>query len=346
MKHLKVVLLTLVILLSSFTITYADFEVSKPWKNLGLNDESLLFLKEYNIHPTDLCDYVELQNNLLNLDSNFKFRSINEELSSLKLQAKANDFTSEQVNEYIKGLLSGTTEVVGISEKAITGDRYEARAVNRPNDDGIGYEVKSENGYRQTTAFAKIPSAYRGDSNDTSAYMFWTLQDKIDIGIWYGHGHHGTGWRVFWNKEGSPMGSVSIPESGLYAGREVYFNVEILNREYARIKIFNASNFSDVVCDYSIYIGGLGISKEYNSFNRQITLCREGAVFSGGAYIRDARFWDAYIYSSSGYSKTLSSNCVSNHVGSFGTNNSNKRKVKVDSNFTKKWYAEKISIDF
>lgn len=80
--------------------------------------------------------------------------------------------------------------------------------------------------------------------------------------------------------------------------------------------------------------------------NRQITLCRLNG-FTGGGYLTGAEFSNAYIYKTNGtYAQTLASNCASGRTGAFGTNNTTKNLVKVDSSFTKQWYAEKVSINF
>lgn len=347
MKKITSIVLTLLLVIGSTAVGFASdtsYTAEKLGKD-GLSKEAVAFLQEHgveldamkNVPKTDMEDFAS--NSEIDQLSISDPNSLDSSIISLKHQTEANNFTDEQVQAYVEGLIDHPTTILGNLNGGIS-----LKANNRPDDDGVGYEVKSKDGYYQTTAFAKVPNAYRGNSNDTSAYMFWTLRDQIDIGIWYSDGAGGTGWRVFWMSNG--VQNCTSPEAGLYSGRDIYFTMWVVDNNWARIKIVDKNNFNNGICDYSIYTGGLGITKTNNSMNRQITLCREGS-FTGGAYLSGAEFSDAYIYKTNGtYDPTMSSNCVAGRLGSFGTNNTTKKLVKVDSEFTKEWFSEKVSIAF
>jgi hypothetical protein len=113
---------------------------------------------------------------------------------------------------------------------------------------------------------------------------------------------------------------------------------------YLRFRVLDANDFSTVYYDISYYVGDHSIYRTNASFNRQITLCNDTANFYTGAYLKNGQFSDAYIYSSSGYSKTIASNTLSNRRGAFGTNSTTAQKVTVNSSTP--WYAENISISF
>ena len=356
MKKIQAVVLVFALIMSSSFLSYADVSVGNEELTNFLSEESIEFLKNHHVN----FDIFKQSIRTFSSGSNdYSVQSLNEEVLSLKRQTEANQFSDKQVQDYLIGLMSYPTKIVGKDRDA------HPMADNRPWDEGIGYEVASRSGYFETTAFAKIPHAYRGKYNDTSSYMFWTLSngtnDGIDIGIYYNNGSAGLGWRVCWTRDKqtfSPKnGKDDKLEKELYAGRNVYFDIKLTYNnskgysDFATIKIFDANNLTNKLCDYSIYIGGLGISRSQNNytnnyFNRQITLCRSGANFTDGAYMEDARFWDAYIYAYNGFAKTMAGNSIPNRVGAFGTNDSNKKKVMVDNSFTKQWYAEKVSIHF
>lgn len=347
MKKLTSIVITLLMIVGSTSLGFANDtnHAFEKLENDGLSKEAVEFLQEHgvdldivkDVSKTDMESFAsQSQLNKLSISDP---GSIDSAIISLKHQTEANDFTDEQVQAYVKGLVDHPTTILGELYGGIS-----PMAANRPGEDGVGYEVKSKDGYYQTTAFAVVPDAYRGNYNDSSAYMFWTLKDKIDIGIWYSDGDGGTGWRVFWmaNKK---QNSTS-PQSGLYEGRDIYFTTWVVDNNWARIKIVDGNNFSKVISDYSIYTGGLGITQTNNNMNRQITLCREGS-FTGRAYVDGARFYDAYIYKTNGtFEKTLSTNCVAGRLGSFGTNDTTKNLVKINRNYTEEWFSERVSITF
>jgi len=337
-KHL--IFLIVVAILCSATVCFAAHSTDVA-RDSVLSQESIDFLTQHNIdlsqfYSARINDTVVLRNGTITTNPN----NYDSAIMALKHQANAQGFTDEQIANYVRNMFEHPTVIANDLSNHET-----VRADNRPGDDGVGYEVKSQDGYYLTTACGMIPSAYRGSADDTSAYMFWTLKDAIDIGIWYSNGVEGLGWRICWLVNGS-LDSVSTPETALYAGRNVYFVMNIIDSNWAQIQIWDGITFIDKLCDYSIYIGGLGITKTNNNMNRQITLCRENG-FTGGGYMTNAEFSLAYIYTTAGtYALTTSSNTVSNHVGAFGTDNTTLLLVNVDTTNTVQWYQERVSIAF
>jgi hypothetical protein len=345
-KRLSLIVLCIIFLCSN-SLVFANDKLSDPSNsNSGLSDTALEFL---NAHNVDLDIFKSLS-----IENANSFRrtysggtnpnDYNSAILSLIDQTEAYGFSDLQIQKYVESLVNNPTVVVDTPANSGTS----LFAANRPNDDGVGYEVQSKNGYYQATAFAKVPSAYRGTANDTSGYMFWGVagySNGMDIGIWYSDGSGGTGWRVFYTKNGTTteLGGVN---SNIYAGKVLYFNAWVVDNYYVRIKITDGSddNWGAPIADYSIYSYDLGITRTNAYWNRQITLCRTGG-FTGSAYIRNAEFYDAYIYKTDGTnSRTTSTNCVSTNLGKFGTNNTTAQKVTVLS--SSPWYAEKVSINF
>lgn len=61
-------------------------------------------------------------------------------------------------------------------------------------------------------------------------------------------------------------------------------------------------------------------------------------------WAKNAEFYAANIYSSSGYSKTNANNTLTKNRGIFGTSSSNRYKVEI--NDSENWYEENINIRF
>lgn len=308
--------------------------------HIELDKEVVAFLKEHKIDPSILNNAIATEKSqlMINAKTATDPGDINEAVKSLIGQTKSYNFTNEQINNYIKGIVNTPTTAVGGNEG------ISLAAINRPGDNGIGYEVKSVDGYYETTAFGKIPSVYRGSNNASSAYMFYTVKDSIDVGIWYGTGTAGTGWRYCWTYAGQPMGTGYDLISGLTSGKNVYFQATVVDNYWIRFRVLDAADFSKVFVDISVYSGGYGITRTNNNWNRQISLCNDTKDFADGAYCRNAEFSNAYIYNDNNTSQTISSNTVSDRVGAFGTDDTTRQQVTVNSYSA--WYMENVSIDF
>lgn len=305
-----------------------------------LSKEAVEFLSEHGVDTS-----VFTINSLNTLDTETTIaNSYDESILALKDAAEANGFTDEQIQKYVEGLVSTPTTVVKSEDDAVS-----TYAVNRPGDNGIGYEVKSQAGYYQSTAYATLPTVNRAASSasPSSGYMFFTVSSAvqnwgIDVGLWYASGNGVEAWRGCYTANGQLVSGGII--SDLTAGDRVYMSAVVETNGYLRFRVLDANNFNKVYYDSSYYVGDKGIYRTNAAFNRQISLCNNAANFNTGAYLRNAQFSDAYIYSNSGYSKTVASNTLSDRRGVFGTNSTNAQQVTVNSSTP--WYAENISIYF
>lgn len=301
-----------------------------------LSEEAVAFLQEHNV------DTSIFEISTLSLDEETQIaNSYDESVLALKDAAAANNFTDEQIQKYVEGLVSTPTTVA-------PNDGISTLAVDRPYDNGIGYEVKSNAGYYQETAFATLPTVNRAASSGTysDAYMFYTVSGPkwgIDVGLAYCSGGGVEAWRGCYTPQGQLMQTKNL-SSTLKSGDRVYFNAVVETNGYLRFRVLDASDFSVVHYDLAYYVGDQGIYRSNAAFNRQISLCNGAKNFNTGAYMRNAQFSNAYIYASSGYSQTVASNTEANRRGVFGTNSTNRNQVTVNS--YSPWYAENVSINF
>ncbi|WP_281886782.1 hypothetical protein [Paenibacillus sp. YYML68] len=132
-----------------------------------------------------------------------------------------------------------------------------------------------------------------------------------------------------------------IPQ--LVAGKQIYMKNFIRSDGYAQFVVLDANNFSNVLADFYFYVGDRGIYPSNANFIRQITLCQAVKNFLNGAYMNNAQFSQAYLYSSSGYAPVSSANTTTRR-GVFGTNSTNVNQVSVNS-YTQ-WDSESVNIHF
>ncbi len=329
-------ILTLTCILSS---TVPAFAQSYKEDNYGLSNQAIEFL---NMHKIDISIFKNI-NDQSNAQSNSSADTISydEGILSLEKQAEAYNFNDNQIEKYIEGLVNTSTIILSSTSST-------PYSTNRPNDNGIGYEVKSNSGYYQETAFVTLPTVNRDGVYGSSGYMFYTIANSsesygIDVGLWYGYGSGGYGWRGFYTADGKQVAPNGLIDS-LTAGSAVYLQAYVTTNNYIRCRVLDANDFSTVYYDCSYYVGS-NISRSSAVIDRQITLCNDDADFSTGEYLNNAEFSDAYIYDTSGsYSKTLSTNTKSDYCGAFGTNNTTRDLVTV--NDYSEWYYEDVSINF
>jgi hypothetical protein len=113
---------------------------------------------------------------------------------------------------------------------------------------------------------------------------------------------------------------------------------------YVEFQALDAQNFSTVYADFIYYVGN-NISKANAVINRQITLCQDIKNFTNGSYMKNAKFTMAYLYTSAGTNAPVTSaNTAPTRRGAFGTNDTDRLKVTVNS-YTQ-WDSEDISIIF
>lgn len=314
----------------------------------GLNSEIIEFL---NMHNVDLSIFDDAKTEAIVTAEELHegANSYNESIASLINSTEAYNFTDEQVQAYVRGLVETPTTVVDRNVDSTLSTDEPPSSQNRLIDNGIGWEVKSNYGYYQSTAFAKLPSI-SGKVSTTASYMMYTLTGPngsfgIDVGIGYDYGEDGgNAWRGFYKTTG--MKELDYDEYNvLIKVSEVFFDATVYSTGYLRFRVLDSSDFSTVFYDISYYVGGDGIYNTNAIFNRQITLCDSAKSYNTGTSIKNAVFYDSRIYSLSGYSgQVTEENCNESYCGRFGTNSTNAEKVTVN-NFDY-WYYEDISISF
>jgi hypothetical protein len=321
-----------------------DNEQDDIGKKYNLNSVCVEFLKEHNIDFDALVqEYAQEVNGTTDeiLSSNQVYQ-YNQSLRSLINEVQTYDFTDEQIEKYIIGFISTPST---IERSSLSGDgAVSLAAVNRPTDSGIGYEVKTVEGYFQETAFVVLPDVYRVAS---SQYMFFTVSGSetpwcIDVGLWYANGNRGEGWRACYTADKVLGSSKIIPE--LSAGKELYFNVRVQSDGFLRFRILDSQDFSIVYYDMLYDVQSHGIYQDNTCINRQISLCNDSADFTDGSYCLSAEFKDVYVYNIVGGVQPNDEIVQFNRCGAFGTNDDNRTQVVVNS-FTP-WCQENVSIFF
>lgn len=331
------------------------------YDSLKLSADSLAFLTEKNVDMSIFDDVLGKSTRLYNdIEKNISYnRSYEQIVQSVQEEAAAYDFSDEQIEQLINSSIHTKMRFI-VPEENYTARVSDPESQNRPNDDGVGYEVESLAGYHTTTAFATLPTVYTGtdgNGSDVAGYMFWTVNGKIDIGLCYSNGWYGDRWRFCWLYEG---GSLQIPSADdeadylwLQSVDKVYFRATVVDNNWITLEVINANNFEQEKA-YSFNITGLGITRTNAKWRRQITLCtsekdaNRNVVFDGGAYLLGAEFSDCYIYSGSGTSgvttRTQGSYVNTTYCGKFGIDGTSIDYVDVVD--YDPWYYEKIDIRF
>lgn len=305
----------------------------------GLSDEAMAFLQDHNV---DLSVFKSADTSMYNADSDVVSFSMNESILGLIQETEAYNFTDEQIQQYVDGLVNCNPIVVAADDV----QPYASTPSSTRNSDGPGFEVKSKSGYYQSTAFLTLPTAY--NAGGSNSWMFYTVSSPtsnwgIDVGIFYAYGYGGNAWRGCYTEQGNVTVSGSVI-SELTAGSRVYFNATIESSGYLLFRILDATNFSKEYYSLYYYVGGHNIYRSNGVFNRQITMTSNTGVLTNGSYIENAIFSDAYVYSSDGYSRTTASNTEPSRRGVLSGTGVSASLTTVNS-YTP-WYSENISILF
>lgn len=334
-----------------FSLVVPTFAQADKESDYVIGTEAINFLKEHKVDVTTFkksnTKNDKIFSSVAPTDGISKSSLYDESILSLKKETGANKFSDDQIQKYVQGMVHTTPTVVNTATSAGTINTLTTPySTNRPSDNGIGYEVVSNtSGYNMSTAFATIPSSYR--TTNTSGYLFWTVSGSdgwgIDVGLWYGGGSGGDGWRGVYNSPDLGQAATTGVISALTAGKQIYMKAFVRTDGYLETVVLDANNFSTVYADFIYYVGN-HIWTTNGIFNRQITLCNGDKNFSNGSYMRNAQYSQAYLYSNSGYALETSSNTNSVRHGVFGTNDTDRNKVTVNS-YTQ-WGSENVSINF
>lgn len=247
-------LLTSVVL--CFSLSMPTFAQTDKKSDYVISNEALDFLKSHNVDVTPFKKSNATNENIYSEENQSvsisKSDLYDESILAFKQQVEAYNFTDDQIQKYVKGLVDTAPTIINSSNTYNTASTP-PYSTNRPYDDGIGYEVKSLSGYYQTTAFATIPSAYR--TTNTSGYLFYTVSSGtdgwgVDVGLWYGGGSGGDGWRGVYNSPDHGQSATTGVISALTAGKEIYTIAHVRNDGYLQFKALDANNFSIVYVDF------------------------------------------------------------------------------------------------
>lgn len=339
-----------------FSLAIPAFAQSDKVSDYVVSNEAIGFLQAHNVDVSSFKKSNTTNNKVYSTENPstgiLRTDLYDEEILSLERQASAYNFTDDQIQSYVEGIINTTPTVINTANSA---SPLSTPYSSRIDPHGIGYEVKSTSGFYEETAFATIPSAYRGGDN-TSGYMFYSVSSPlsgnwgIDVGLWYGAGGDSgdvVGWRGVYNPADAKQ--EAVPSDGsiisaLTPGKQVYLVGQIRSDGYLECKVLDANNFSTVYVDFIYYVGNHGIYASNGIFNRQITLCHGDGIYTNGSYMRNAIFNNAYLYSNTSYAPVTASNTDSSRVGVFGSGGTTTNKVTVN-NYTQ-WGSENININF
>lgn len=341
----KLVKLTMIFVLAAAMLTQAVFAgivmpVQTQSLTDGLSETAVSFLEKHNI----VIDVKDAMKNAFAAGNpqqrGVLIASFDEAILGLIDETDVYGFTDGQIQAYVDGILNSKPIIVEYEDNMVLSMPTSSRIGNGP-----GYEVKSNSGFCQSTAYVTIPTAYNAGS--TNAWMFYTVSSPlsswcIDVGLFYAYGTGGNAWRGFYTVGDAVSGSVI---SGLSAGSSVYFNAKIQSDGYLRFRVLDGTDFSTTYYDLLYYVGSNKIYQSNGVFNRQITMTSNNGNFTNGSYISNAAFSNAYLYTTNGYSLVGTSNTDSTRCGAFGTT-ANNAATFVTVNSYSTWYAEDVSISF
>lgn len=343
MKKLLVILLAVAML--SMNVFATDFIKSED-----VMIES--FIKEHDVSSA-LVDKLKKVYDVSN-NNKVTIGNFNDKMIEVKKLAETYSFTNDQIEQYIEGIISTPTIIIGAPDETKLLSSTQPKS-ERIGDDGIGYEIKSNSGYVKQSTFLTLPDvtiSNASSSSATSAYMFYSFEsggNAIDVGLWYHYGNGGWGWRdtylrSFVQEPGqTPSGLINVNDGdNLYMEAGIVYGTD--GERYIQCRITNGSNLSMVYSDFSVWVGnGIGSSAV---INRQITLCNNKTNFNTGEKIEGAEFRTAKIFTASNGAGTTvgSSNVNSAYCGRFGKYNNDYKQVKVNS--YKKWNMENLDIYF
>ncbi len=204
---------------------------------------------------------------------------------------------------------------------------------------GVGYEVKSKPGYKETTSFLTLGSCNVKAAQGRAGYMFNTVYHNghyQDLGLCY----CGSKWKAFvsgyWT--GWATGKISAK-----AGDKLYLRTWIGDDKKIHMLILDGNDFSRIIFQNSystsnqIAPDGKGVE-----FNRQITLVDDKHDANSNLYLKNASFSDAYLYSTKVTEKFNSKNTDSSRRGKFGCTWASDKVVTILSNT--RWSDENITI--
>ena len=343
-KGLKKIVATILTAAMAMSITVPAFAE----KSLNEESQKQAFIRE-ELNDTTLSkesiDFLE-KNGIYDLQEHFDTIAytneenlyagiLDEDILALKRAAEANNFTEEQIQKYVEGLLNSSPTIV------LESQMVSPMAADRKDRDGVGYEVQSKDGYTQATSYATLPKRNINNLADI-AYVFYTVYVNggtcMDFGV--------RGGMYSWVTTYLPVVSGDGTKINKNDGEKIYFNINVEKNGVLRCRILDANNFSNVLCDTLYQM--TGVAKNNMIFNKQITFCNNYQTFNSGCKISNGGFDNSYIYTTTGYSKMNSTNTLSNRCGRFGIVgiDGSREMVTVNNANTSEWDKEDVTITF
>jgi type II secretory pathway pseudopilin PulG len=299
--------------------------------------------------------------------------SFHDALISIQMQAAAHSFTDDQIRAMVAGFIESTedaftkdsmewSDIPPVSAPSrmpdlLTENQSGIQPFNANNDIstrtntatcGLGYEVRSRPGFRETTAFATVGRSNINIAQGAAAYMFHTVYYQLPSGLWrvndYGIGFINGRWQIFvwgcWTNWGT-----ATPRLAISAGQQLYFMLTIEN-QMVRMRILDANNFGRVFWDQA-YTTWNEIPNNGNrvTFNRQITIADDRADNvrrNSGFFLREASFHSGHLYTTTSFAPYNANNTEPTRRGKFGSTWVPDSRVMTFSNT--RWSAESISI--
>lgn len=306
--------------------------IREELNDITLSKESVDFLAQNGIY--DLQEYFNTI--VYSNEENLYAGILEEDILALKRAAEANNFTEEQIQKYVEGLINSSPIIVLESQTA------SPAAKDRPStDSGVGYEVQSKAGYTQATSFATLPKRSINNLQDIT-YMIYTVYvnggTNMDFGVRGGMYNWVTTYLPFVSEDGAPISKND--------GEKIYFNINVEKNGVLRCRILDANNFSNVLCDTLYQMTGVAENKLI--FNKQITFCNNNKQFTSGCKISNGGFDNSFVYTTKGYSIMNPDNTDENRCGAFGITGikGSQNMVTVNDAKTSHWDKEDVTITF
>lgn len=291
--------------------------------NVALSQNSIDFLNEHGIDLTEElksfeAGYSPYASRSLAPDnnSNIYIGNLESDINVLIKTSKAYNFTDEQIQAYVDGLMKNIGEVVSLpSNEYILPFSAPDRREETP---GCGFEAESYSKFNLFTSYIQLPSVSINTANEIG-YLFvgGTLPRNhiyFDFGLRKGQNH----WQPFiMISNGNSKTTYDKNSSiNLYDGQRLYIYVNYdLKNNTLTSELRDANDLSNVIVRDIFYPP----TKESSNltFNKQITMTwvnrnTNSSKFLNGKYI------DAYLYSPT---QTIPfENAINNnHYGTFGT---------------------------
>jgi len=378
MKRIISIILTCLLVLTTFVPSFAT-ETSMDDGIKVLSKESVEYLTSKGVKKADIKK--------LDVHS----------LESLIGQADAHDFTDDQICKYVKGLLKEEKKDFSYSKESTEIDEhgnivtangtfpnlFKDRKIDskesegninleapmsytssvstllKPEDQtGTYWIVKSEYGYDEATAFAKLPTIQSMASSDR-AYMFFavnTYPSSIigDYGVVY---HPSYGWMPFsnttaWNPSKGAYDDTDWKTGNIISSSvtDIYLHVDVTNTsstDSVKLRVLNGNDFSDVLWERTVYFSGNPISSSCSNLNlyREITMAQanNGTLNTNtGSWFTNAIFSNSYIYKPGAYYQWGTSQ--TDKAYKCGPTSSSLNTIHLNS--YNKWYEENVSIRY